>query len=57
MLTRAYTETAARLASDEGATAVEYTIMISLVALVIIFAVTTLGGRLTGLFSTAASAF
>jgi pilus assembly protein Flp/PilA len=36
---------------ERGATAVEYGIMVSLIAAVIITAVTTLGGNLTGLFT------
>ncbi|MDQ1652697.1 MAG: Flp/Fap pilin component [Cryptosporangiaceae bacterium] len=38
-------------ASDEGATAVEYGLMIALVAAVIVVAVTALGGTLTGIFN------
>ena len=36
---------------ERGATAVEYGIMVSLIAAVIITVVTTLGGNLTSLFS------
>lgn len=40
-----------RLQHDEtGATAVEYGIMVGLIAVVIIVVVTALGGQLTGLF-------
>jgi pilus assembly protein Flp/PilA len=40
-----------RLRRDEkGATAVEYGLMVGLIAVVIIVAVTTLGGQLNGLF-------
>lgn len=35
---------------DEGATAVEYGLMVALIAIVIIVAVTALGGNLQGLF-------
>ncbi len=35
---------------DEGATAVEYGLMVGLIAVVIIGTVTTLGGQLDGLF-------
>jgi len=35
---------------DRGATAVEYGLMVGLIAVVIILAVTTLGGQLNGLF-------
>lgn len=42
----------ARFANDEsGATAVEYGLMASLIALAIIAAVTALGGRLTTIFT------
>ena len=40
--------------SDEGATAVEYGIMVALIAIVIIVAVAILGGNLRGVFSTVA---
>ncbi|MDQ1644916.1 MAG: Flp/Fap pilin component [Cryptosporangiaceae bacterium] len=40
-----------RATSDEGATAVEYGLMIALVAAVIVVAVTALGGTLTGIFN------
>ena len=41
-----------RLRRDEkGATAVEYGLMVGLIAVVIIFAVTTLGGQLEDLFT------
>lgn len=43
----------ARLHRDEkGATAVEYGIMVGLIAVVIIVAVSTLGGTLDGFFDT-----
>jgi len=42
----------ATLRSEEGATAVEYGIMVALIAIAIIVAVTALGGRLSGLFDT-----
>ncbi|WP_426938700.1 Flp family type IVb pilin [Pseudarthrobacter sp. S3] len=46
-----YTNLMIRLRSDEkGATAVEYGIMVALIAVVIIVAVSSLGGTLTGLF-------
>lgn len=38
-------------ASDEGATAVEYGLMVALIAVVIITAVTLLGGNLSALFN------
>jgi pilus assembly protein Flp/PilA len=47
-----YTNLSVRLRRDEkGATAVEYGIMVALIAVVIIVAVSTLGGQLTNLFS------
>jgi pilus assembly protein Flp/PilA len=46
----------ARLANrEEGATAVEYGLMVALIAIVIIVAVATLGSNLSGLFSTVAT--
>jgi pilus assembly protein Flp/PilA len=46
-----YTNLMIRLRNDEkGATAVEYGIMVALIAVVIIIAVSTLGGTLTTLF-------
>jgi len=41
---------------ERGATAVEYGIMVALIAAVIITVVTTLGGNLTSLFTTVGSA-
>jgi len=41
--------------NDEGATAVEYGLMVSLIAAVIVGAVTLIGGNLTGLFNTVAA--
>jgi pilus assembly protein Flp/PilA len=40
---------------DKGATAVEYGLMVALIAGVIILAVTTLGGNLRDLFNTVAT--
>ena len=45
----------ARLVREEGATAVEYGLMVALIAIVIIAAVTLLGGNLSGLFNTVAT--
>ncbi len=46
-----YTNLMIRLRNEEkGATAVEYGIMVALIAVVIIIAVSTLGGTLTTLF-------
>jgi len=44
-----------RLASEKGATAVEYGIMVGLIAVVIIVAVTALGTNLNALFNTISS--
>lgn len=41
--------------SDRGATAVEYGLMVALIAIVIIAAVTLLGNNLSDLFATVAS--
>ncbi len=41
---------------EEGATAVEYAVMVALIAIVIIVAVTWLGRKTSNVFSTAASA-
>lgn len=40
---------------EEGATAVEYGLMVALIAIVIIVAVTLLGNNLKGLFNTVAT--
>jgi pilus assembly protein Flp/PilA len=45
---------AAALRSDRGATAVEYGLMVALIAVVIIVAVTLLGTNLSSLFNTVA---
>jgi pilus assembly protein Flp/PilA len=45
----------AALRSDRGATAVEYGLMVALIAIVIIGAVTLLGGNLKTLFNTVAT--
>ena len=44
-----------RLRSDEGATAVEYGLMVSLIAIVIIVAVALVGTNLSTLFNTVAT--
>lgn len=41
-----------RFSNEKGATAVEYGIMVGLIAVVIIVAVSTLGGTLKGFFTT-----
>jgi pilus assembly protein Flp/PilA len=45
-----------RAGSDDGATAVEYGLMIALVAAVIVVAVTALGDTLTGIFDNVVAA-
>ena len=45
-----------RATGDEGATAVEYGLMVSLIAVVIIAAVTALGVNLSNIFTTVAGA-
>ena len=45
-----------RKKSDEGATAVEYGLMVALIAAVIIGAVTLIGANLNNLFNTVAGA-
>ena len=45
----------AALRSDRGATAVEYGLMVALIAIVIIAAVTLLGGNLSTLFKSVAT--
>ncbi|MDQ1657648.1 MAG: Flp/Fap pilin component [Cryptosporangiaceae bacterium] len=47
---------AQRDGADNGATAVEYGLMIALVAAVIVVAVTALGGTLSGIFNSVVSA-
>ncbi|TSE14937.1 Flp family type IVb pilin [Arthrobacter sp. KBS0703] len=50
-----FSNTAARIRRDQkGATAVEYGIMVALIAVVIIVAVTTLGGNLKASFDSVA---
>ena len=44
-------KSADRMRSDDGATAVEYGLMVALIAAVIVVAVTALGGTLTGIFN------
>lgn len=50
MLTKLYVRTRMWLDSDEGATAVEYGLMVALIAVIIIGAVLALGQNLSGLF-------
>ena len=44
-----------RVKAEDGATAVEYALMVSLIALVVVAAVTALGLNLLGLFNAAAA--
>jgi pilus assembly protein Flp/PilA len=53
-MTRAIISLRSRLNSEDGATAVEYGLMVALIAIVIIAAVALLGGNLSNLFSTVA---
>ena len=41
---------AARARSERGASAVEYGLLVALIAVIIIVAVSTLGGKLSGVF-------
>lgn len=50
MLTKLYVRTRNLMASDEGATAVEYGLMVALIAIVIIVAVTAVGVNLGEVF-------
>ena len=43
------------LKNESGATAIEYGLIVALIAVVIVTAVTTLGGKLNGAFTTVAS--
>ncbi len=56
MLQHYATYLAARLQRDEGATMVEYGLMVALIAVVALAAVTTLGGNVSGKFAEIASA-
>jgi pilus assembly protein Flp/PilA len=51
-MTKSIIKLQARLRSEEGATAVEYGLMVALIAVAIIGTVTLLGGALNGLFTT-----
>lgn len=54
MLTKLYCAVVARMKSEEGASAVEYGIMVALIAVVIIVAVSALGTNLRGVFNNVA---
>lgn len=56
MLTRLYCRTVAALKSEEGATAVEYGIMVALIAAAIVLTVTAVGTRLQTTFGIARDA-
>ena len=51
MLTKLYVHGRTCVAGEEGATALEYGILVALIALVIIVGVTAFGGALNGFFS------
>lgn len=54
-VTKALIKIQSRLRREDGATAVEYGLMVALIAVVIIAAVTLLGGNLSTLFNGVAS--
>lgn len=54
MLTKLYVRARMMLESDEGATAVEYGLMVAGIAMLIIAAVWALGGNLSNLFDSIA---
>lgn len=56
MLTKLYVRARNHFESDEGATAVEYGLMVALIAVVIILAVTALGVNLRTVFTNIANA-
>ncbi len=56
VLSKLYVWARVRLTSDEGATAVEYGLMVALIAIVIITAVTLVGTNLDTLFRSIAAA-
>lgn len=57
ILAALYTLQARLFGADEerGATATEYALLLAFIAIVIIVAVTALGGKVSGLFNTASS--
>lgn len=55
MMTYIYTWVLSRVKSEEGATAVEYGLMVALIAVVIIAAVTLLGTNLGNTFNNVSS--
>ncbi len=52
LVTRAATISVADLRREEGQTLVEYGLIIALVAVILVTALTTLQGKLTGVFTT-----
>ncbi len=56
MLTKLYVRAQNMMVKDEGATAVEYGLMVALIAVVIIAAVTAIGLALNGKFGDVATA-
>ncbi|MCL5291399.1 MAG: Flp family type IVb pilin [Actinobacteria bacterium] len=56
MLTKLYCRVVSRLKSEEGATAVEYGIMVSLIAVAIILVVTAMGAQLKTVFNNVVTA-
>ena len=55
MLTKLYVRTRMALEGDEGATAVEYGLMVAGIAMLIIIAVWAVGGNLSNLFQSIAN--
>lgn len=51
LFTRMWSYLSARLHSDEGATMVEYGIMVALIAVVSILIITSIGNKLLGAFT------
>ena len=56
MLKEMYSLIVARMKSEEGATAVEYGIIVSLIAVAIVATVLALGGALDGVFASVVEA-
>ena len=56
MLTRLYVRAQSLFVKDEGATAVEYGIMVALIAAIIVLVVTTLGTQIQAAFQTVVDA-
>ena len=56
MLTKLYVRATTALRREEGATAVEYGIMVALIAAIIVLVVTTLGTQIQAAFQTVVDA-